>query len=402
MKISDVRIREVLIPRIYETYASDKLNLQDDDHKRSHYQIIELFTDEGFVGLGEVSDIANRMNPLTAGELRDILNKTAVGFELDYWPLIYKKTAQELPKNIHPELKGLTLFGLEIALLDLVGKKYGSPLFELLGGQYRQSVEVCWVLYLRGDISIDEELNALSLEVKEKRKEGFSAFKMKVGDDHDRDMQRISKFRNICGPEVYLRVDASGTWEEKEAIEKINDMSQAGVNACESPLLVVNRAVANDNPERINKNAEKAAQALAKIRKNSPIKIIEHLADLDDGFTSSLIRYKAVDIVNIIPSQGGGILRGQRLIHTSQTASLPALLGSTVELGIGTAAFVHLAVSSENVTISSDLVGPGILVDDIISEPFLYNKGKLEPYKNPGLGVKLDENKIKKWELTNK
>ena len=100
MKISDVRIREVLIPRIYETYASDKLNLQDDDHKRSHYQIIELFTDEGFVGLGEVSDIANRMNPLTAGELRDILNKTAVGFKLDYWPLIYKKTAQELPKNM--------------------------------------------------------------------------------------------------------------------------------------------------------------------------------------------------------------------------------------------------------------------------------------------------------------
>ena len=135
---------------------------------------------------------------------------------------------KELPKNIHPELKGLTLFGLEIALLDLVGKKYGAPLFELLGGQYRKSVEVCWVLYLRGDISIDEELNALGLEVKEKRKEGFSAFKMKVGDDHDRDMQRISKFRTICGPEVYLRVDASGNWEEKEAIEKINDMSKAG------------------------------------------------------------------------------------------------------------------------------------------------------------------------------
>ena len=77
-------------------------------------------------------------------------------------------------------------------------------------------------------------------------------------------------------------------------------------------------------------------------------------------------------------------------------------MGSTVELGIGTAAFVHLAVSSENVKISSDLDGPGILVDDIISEPFLYNKGKLEPYKNPGLGVELDENKIKKWELKNK
>ena len=96
MKITEVRIREVLIPRIYETYASDLLRLQDDDRKKSCYQIIELFTDNGHVGVGEVSDIADRMNPLSVNDLTEIFQKTVVGIDLLYWPLIYQKTAQEL------------------------------------------------------------------------------------------------------------------------------------------------------------------------------------------------------------------------------------------------------------------------------------------------------------------
>ena len=93
------------------------------------------------------------------------------------------------------------------------------------------------------------------------------------------------------------------------------------------------------------------------------------------------------------------MLRGQRLIHVAQTAGLPALLGSTVELGVGTAAFVHLAVSASNVTVPSDLVGPGLLVDDIIKEPFLYQEGALKPFEKPGLGVELDERKMDRWKI---
>ena len=195
---------------------------------------------------------------------------------------------------------------------------------------------------------------------------------MKVGDDHDRDMKKINKFRSICGQEVYLRVDASGTWEEMEAIEKINRMPRVGVNACESPLIAVNHVFANDNPERINKNAEKTAVAIVKVREKFPINIIEHFVDLDDGFTSSLFKHKVVDIVNIVPSQGGGLRRRQRLSHTSQTSNIPALLGSSVKLGIGASTFVHLVVSSENAKLPSDWVGLGLLTDDINHEPFIY------------------------------
>jgi muconate cycloisomerase len=270
------------------------------------------------------------------------------------------------------------------------------PLYTLLGGRCRDAVPVCWVAYIRLGVPLNEELAAFTAEVETKMAEGLQAFKMKVGEGHERDMARVRRFREIA-PETYLRVDASGAWTEAEAVRYLRDMAAAGVNACETPVDAVARPIVNDHPERINDDPDAAAATLARVREQSDIDIIEHVADLDDAFTAALVRHRAVDIANIIPSQGGGVLRAQRLIHTAQSAGIPVLLGSTVELGPGTAAFVHLAVACDNVSVSSDLVGPGLLVDDVCTTPFEYQGGALRPFDGPGLGVELDEAKMQQW-----
>ncbi len=398
MKITDVRVREVSVPRIYTTYAADPQGLQPgEDLSRSRYQILEFFTDGNHVGLGEVPDIADRMNPLQAGDLRNLLLRVLRDGDVADRNHLCARVAAELPADVHPELRGLTRFGVEIALLDLAGKQYGAPVFELLGGRRHERVDVCWVAYMRRGVSLQEELDALEEEIITMVSRGLRAFKLKVGEDLSRDLDRIARLRKVAGPDVYLKVDASGAWEEDEAVEKIRDMAAAGIDACETPVVAVNRAVANDNPEWINENAEEAACSLARVRKQTPVQIIEHVADMDDGFSTALIRHRAVDVINVIPSQAGGILRSQRLIHTAQAAGVPALLGSTVEMGPGTAAFVHLAVASDNVTVPSDLVGPALLVDDICTTPFRYRSGTLQPFDGPGLGVELDEQKMRRW-----
>ena len=59
MRIAEVRVRQVAIPRIYDTYCADPKNLKDTiDHGRSTYQVVELKTRGGPAGIGEVSDIA--------------------------------------------------------------------------------------------------------------------------------------------------------------------------------------------------------------------------------------------------------------------------------------------------------------------------------------------------------
>ena len=400
MKITDVRVREVSIPRVYGTWTADPDQLQPDtDHRRSRYQILELFTDAGPVGLGEVSDVADRMNPLPPDQLRELLAGQLVGRDLERWRDSFAAVGEALPGDCHPELRGLTLFGVEIALLDLVGKRLGAPLHELLGGRVHDRVEVCWVAYMRGEMTAAAELEALEEEVRGKLADGIRAFKMKVGGDPGRDLERVRRFREVAGSDIYLRGDASGAWTEEEAVERLRELAAAGVHACETPVDAVSRPVVNDHPERINRDPDAVTAVLARVRERSPIDIIEHVADLDDAFTASVVRHRAVDVINVIPSQGGGLLRGQRLIHTAGSGGIPVLLGSTVELGPGTAAFVHLAVASANVTVPSDLVSPGLLVDDICATPFEYRHGALEPPEGPGLGVELDEARMEKWAI---
>jgi muconate cycloisomerase len=400
MTITDVRVREVSIPRIYRTRSADPTAMQpDEDYSRSRYQILELFCDDGSVGLGEISDVGVRMRAPSADDVRALLAQALVGSDLDDWRGGFQAVARALPPDLHPELRGLTLFGVEIALLDLVAKRYGAPLYELLGGRVRQRVEVCWVAYIRPEQNLAAELTAFEADIRARLDEGFGAFKLKVGEDPTRDLACIDRFRQIAGSERYLRVDASGAWSEDEAIARLGEMAAIGIDACETPVEAVSRPLANEHPERIDANAEGAARSLARVRAAVPVPIIEHVADLSDAFATELLRQRAVDVINVVPSQGGGLLRAQRLIHGAETAGTAALLGSTVELGLGTAAMVHLALASANVSVSSDLVGPGLLVDDVCARPFRYRDGTLEPFDRPGLGVELDEGKMEAWKL---
>lgn len=400
MKIVRIRVRDVAVPRIYETHCADPDQMQSDvDHARSRYQIIELFTENGLTGLGEVSDIARRMNALPSQALEDLLSEIMLGGNLDRWRDLYGGVQAALPDHWHPELRSLTLFGVEIALLDLVGRRYEVPVYELLGGRYRDCVQVSWVAFLRGKISATEELDRLRVEIMEKAGRGLRSFKLKVGEDHARDLERVSLVRRLAGPEAYIKVDASGAWEETEAIDKVEDMAEAGANACETPVIAVSRPIANDDPQRINNNADAVAATLGRVRAASSIDIIEHVADLGDEFSAALVRHRAVDVINVVASQAGGLLRSQRLIQTAETAGIPALLGSTIELGPGTAAFVHLAIASRNVTVPSDLVSPELLVDDICRNPLRFQNGTLQPYNAPGLGMEIDEDKMERFQL---
>ena len=79
MRISDVRVRQVAVPRIYDTYCADPKQLKATiDHGRSTYQIIELKTADGLTGIGEVSDIAPRMDAPSPATLQDMLSGVLV------------------------------------------------------------------------------------------------------------------------------------------------------------------------------------------------------------------------------------------------------------------------------------------------------------------------------------
>ena len=90
----------------------------------------------------------------------------------------------------------------------------------------------------------------------------------------------------------------------------------------------------------------------------------------------------------------GGIHRCKKILALAEAAGVDALLGSTVELGVGTAAQVHLGVSSGAICYPSDLIGPRMYTEDVVTRPFAYENGRLLPPEGPGLGVELDRDAL--------
>lgn len=379
MYIGQIRIYSVAIPRVYHTHVAPT---GGHSKNTSRYYVLEIETNTGLRGLGEISDLEDAWRAPSPAALCETLTPYLAGADPRKRLLAWERVAEALPASEHPEFRRLVSAAVDMALIDLVGKHYNAPAHALLGGQYRDALPISWVAYIRS-------ADALAEEVREKVAAGFRAFKLKVGADFDLDCERVRVCRRLVGPDAYLKADASGAWAEEEAIERIHALSALGVDAVETPLRCVARKVAKDHPEQVNADPDTAAAALARVRSAVPAALIEHVADFADSFALALLRHRAVDAFNVAPVQAGSLHRAQRLCQLAAAAGVPVLLGSTVELGIGTAAAVHLGVATKAVCAPSDLVGPGLLASDVVAPRLGYRQGCLYAPRGPGLGVEL-------------
>ena len=381
MRLRDLHIHAIAVPRIYNTRVAPTGG-PPGGKDISQYYILEFETEAGLTGLGEVSDLEDAWDAPAPAVLRQTLLAPLVDIDLRQRRPAWDRVNDALPTDYHPEFRRLVTAAVDVGLLDLNAKHHHAPAHALLGGGCRDALPVSWVAYIRGVAELEEE-------IAEKVGAGFSAFKLKVGADFDLDCERIRVCRRLAGPDAYIKADASGAWEEEEAIDRIRTFSGLGVDAVETPLRQIARSVAKDRPEEINADPDAAAQALARVREAVPADIIEHVADFDEGFALALLRHAAVDVFNIVPVQAGSLHRAQRLVHIAEAGGMPVLLGSTVELGIGTAAALHLGIAAQAVTVASDLVGPGLLADDVVAPRLGYERGQLGVGTGIGLGVDL-------------
>lgn len=382
MVVTHVRLHRVRLDRIYQTKVSAAGGFGA-GKTGSQYVILAFETDLGFVGLGEISDVEDDWQLHDFSDLQKWFDDVVVGQSvLHLYPLL-QRVREGVNAVWHREFKQAVMHAVETALLDLTGRYYNAPVYALLGGFCRERLPISWVAYIRGT-------DLLEAEIKEKVTAGFTAFKLKVGEDFELDCDRIQTLCRLAGDGVYLKVDASGAWGVDEAIEKLNRMAELGVHAVETPIAGAARTLAKNHPEKVNDDPHTVAKDLAKVRQKTPVAVIEHVADFDDGFAVALVAHKAVDVFNVIPGQAGGLARSKRLIHLAEAGGIAAMLGSTVELGVGTAAALHLGVACPGIAISSDLIGPGLMVGDVVSPRFQYDNGCLALPKGAGLGVTLD------------
>jgi muconate cycloisomerase len=186
----------------------------------------------------------------------------------------------------------------------------------------------------------------------------------------------------VLGPDIRLGVDANGAWKPRTAIEMIRRLCEFGVYFAEQPVPAGDIAW------------------MAEVREAVSVPVIadESLYTPQDAL--ALIRAGAADVFSIYVGKAGGIATGAQLSGIAEAAGLSCTLGSNLEMGVGSAAMIHLAIATGELVSGSfpcDIIGPLFYEEELLREPLDIRNGEARVPEGPGLGVELDEEKVRRY-----
>lgn len=346
------------------------------------WNLIRIYTDNGLIGLGEaywgpgIMDVVERLTPRLVG--KDPL-------EVDkLWT--YMMNVMSGPGSI----AGATvaaISGIEIALLDLVGKHLKTPVYQLLGGKFRDRVRVYADSHAPG-MNDNAAWQARALQVRER---GFDALKFDLDslvldlqkDDYNRSLsnkaigrmvERVQAVLEVLGPDVDLALDCHWSYNVTDAIRLARALEPF-------PLLWLEDPTPPDN-----------ADALARVSAatRTPICTGENLYTRH-GFRP-LIEKGACQIIQPDIPRCGGLLESKRIADMADMYYIP-FAAHNVSSPVGTLASAHVCAAIRTFTVlefhSQDVPWWDAMVGRE-ADPLIKN-GYLALSDQPGLGVELND-----------
>ena len=375
MKITDVRTYPITLPVRPEFMIVSSAG----KHAVSPYVIVEVRTDDGRSGWGEATVV-----PLWSGEtqggalaaINELFKPMLIGREIASLDSI-EEIAAAMDAAILEN--NFTKAAVEMALLDLLGQREKKPVFEVLGGA-RNPLRIP----IKFSIGLREPENAAAIAA-EKVGEGFTALKMKVGPDPEKDLLRVRLVREAVGPNVRLNVDTNGGWSVEEAIRQIPRYERFALEYVEQPV------------------PRWDLDGMAKVRANSPLPIMADESCFDLWQAEQILAKKSADLVSIYPGKNGGVLKAQRIARMAASAGVACHIGSNLEWHIATAAMCHLAAACANVQVTKlpvDILGPLYYDAKPRRDPIRFERGQVHVPTGVGLGVSIDHDDLKPLEAT--
>ncbi len=366
MKIVDLKTRTVAIP------LNSQLRHNTGVHPGYFLRtVLEIVTDEGIVGLGEVG----------GGDQRGALQKLKPRI-LGLDPFHLETIKMKVLRSIYYLSNARLYAAIEMACLDIQGKVLNRPLSDLLGGSLRDRVPFIAYLFWRYDrpggghdkhpedmADLCEELHATL---------GVKAMKLKAGVmKPEEEARAVELCRERLGPDFGLRIDPNGVWSVATAIRIGQRLEAVNMEYFEDPAW----------------GLEGNAAVRAKIR--TPIATNMYPNKFDD--LGPAVRMGAVDIVLTDIHYWEGPRGVKDLAAVCRTFNLGVAMHSGAEFGIELAAMIHTASTIPEMHYAGD-AHYHFLTDDIIQGgPMKYEDGCIRVPTGPGLGVALDEEKMEKY-----
>jgi glucarate dehydratase len=368
MRIQDIRATTVTVP------LEAPLRHANGCHwGRFVRTIVEVETDNGIVGLGEMGG---------GGESAEAVFRALKNYLVGHDParleemrfLIANPTAS-LYNN-----RTQVLAALEFACLDILGQAWGVPASAILGGALRDRVPFASYCFFRypdsrtgtGEVRTIEQLMAYTRVLKQRC--GFTTHKLKGGvfpPDYELEAYRALA---VAFPRDSLRFDPNAVWSTEQAIRFGQAIAGLRNDYLEDPVFGLN--------------------GMRRTREMVPIPLATNTVVVNFEQLAANVLNTAVDVILLDTTFWGGIRACIKAAGVCETFQLGVAVHSSGELGIQLATMLHLGAVLPNLSFAADAHYHHLCDDIIEGGPMRYENGFLRVPDGPGLGVKLDRDKL--------
>lgn len=318
--------------------------------------VVELLTDAGITGWGEVCPLGPAYLPAYAAGARTGITELApqlIGIDPTELGLVNKCMDQSL--RGHPYVKS----ALDMACWDILGKACGQPVATLLGGRYGED----FALYR----AISQDTPArMAASVGKYRAEGYTKFQLKSGSDVETDIARIHAVSAELQPGDVLVADANCGWTQHQAMCVAAGVRDVNVYI-EQPCLSYEECL------------------VVRRHTNRPFildEVIDDLKTVVRGYND-----QAMDVINLKISKVGGLTKAREIRDLCVSLGIAMTIEDTWGGDIITAAIAHLAHSTPPEYLFSATDFNSYVTVSIATGAPERRHGRLAASARPGLGL---------------
>ena len=355
------------------------------------YLLVKLIAEDGSFGWGECTALKDWAGEFGRyfGESVAIARTVIERYLVPAIKGVLPSNIVELHARMDRAVKGYPYAkaAMDIAAYDLAGKQIGIPVHVLLGGAARRTIPITHSI---GLIPIEDA----EREVVQAVKEGIRTIKIKVGVDADRDVAMVQRARDAVGSGIDICIDANqGYATPGEAIQTYRRIEHCRIKYFEQPVHGMDRIA-------------QVAHAI-----DAPVMADETAWNAHDVI--EIAEKRAAQIVSIYTTKPGGLYRAMQVAAVCSAAGLVCNVNGSLETGVGNLANLQLAGAAEPVTLSCVIpvstpaaaqkgqVAGIYYKDDLLTEPMILQDGALTLPSGPGMGMRIDDAKIRHFTAVN-
>lgn len=371
MKITDIRATTVTVP-----LEAPLRHAAGAHWGRFVRTIVEVETDEGIIGLGEMGG---------GGESAESAFRAMKAYLVGHDPVNLEEMRFKIANPTASLYNNRTqiLAALEFACLDILGQKWNVPVYEILGGKLQSEVPFASYLFFRyansktgqGEVRTAGQLVENAKELKQKY--GFTSHKLKGGVFHpEYELECYQHLADALDGDSF-RFDPNASWSTEQAIWFGQSIEYIKNDYFEDPVFGLHG---------MRRTREKVRMPLAT---NTVVVNFEQLA--------ANVLNTAVDVILLDTTFWGGIRPCVKAAGICETFQLGVAVHSSGELGIQLSTMLHLGAVIPNLTFAADAHYHHLTDDIIEGGKFEYRNGAIEVPTGAGLGVKLNRDKLAEY-----